>query len=426
MNKYVITREIIKGQEYMISALYDENKKMIEALPEPAHQQSILGNIYIARVENIVQNLNAAFVKISPEEKCYLPLEELKHPIFTKKISAKKDLVAGDELLVQVSRESLKTKEPAVTANLNFVGKYAILTTGNRRLSVSSKLPEDARAHYLELLDEWRRTTASSEEAVCGMEGIIIRTNAAAVTDTEVLAELNELKTRCSAALETAKYKTCYSLIYQPPATHFKHLDDLRQDQLKEIVTDDRSVFEELCTHYRIPKENLMTKGSVSVPVNQIDTSEGIRLRYYDDAALSLSALYSVNSCLEDALKPRVWLKSGAYLIIEPTEALTVIDVNTGKNITKKDVQAHFLKVNQEAAVEIARQLRLRNISGMILIDFINLTEKAAEKELLATFRKELKRDPVPTQLIDMTKLGLVEVTRKKVYRSLHESLSQI
>lgn len=426
----------------MISALYDENRKMVEVLPEPIGQQSILGNIYIARVENIVQNLNAAFVRISPEKKCYLPLEDLKHPIFTKKNSAKKTLVAGDELLVQVSREALKTKEPAVTTNLSFTGKYAVLTTGNRKLSVSSKLSKDVRAHYLELLAARRTKTAISASIsdsiadtsngmtnAAGIKkenewqntGIIIRTNAAVVPDATVLAELDNLKAKCDAILETAKYKTCYSLLYEEPAAYFKQLNDLRLEQLEEIVTDDRVVFEEICAHYHISEEKLMTQGSISVPVNQIDTAEGIRLRYYDDAALSLSALYSVTSILEEALKTRIWLKSGAYLIIEPTEALTVIDVNTGKNIAKKGVQENFFKVNKEAAIEIARQLRLRNISGMILIDFMNLADKDTEGELLSLLRRELKRDPVPTQLVDITKLGLVEVTRKKMRKSLQE-----
>lgn len=442
MNRYVITREQLKGQEYLISALYDSNKKMIEVLPEPAERDdaSILGNIYIARVENVVKNLNAAFVKISPEQNCYLPLEDLKNPIFTKKQSTKKALVAGDELLVQVSREALKTKEPAVTTNLNFTGKYAVLTSGNCKMSVSSKLSKEKRAHYLDLLkilpepegslqqpeeslQQTDNAALESAKALSHEFGIIIRTNAAEASDEAVMAEIQGLSAIFKQLVETAKHKTCYSLLYKEPETYLKHLDNLRQDQLEEIVTDDRKIFEEICQKYYIPQEKLMTGGSVSVPVNVIETDEGIRLRYYDDVTLSLSSLYSIKGSLEDTLKERVWLKSGAYLIIQPTEALTVIDVNTGKNIAKKDVQENFLKVNKEAAVEIARQLRLRNISGIIIIDFMNLTSKEAEAELLSALRAELKKDPVQSQVIDMTKLGLVEVTRKKVRKSLLEML---
>lgn len=432
MNRYVITKEHIKGQKYRISALYDNNKKMVEVLPEHLTdvQSSILGNIYIGRVENVVKNLNAAFVKISPEQNCYLPLEDLKNPIFTKKLSAKKSLVAGEELLVQVSREALKTKEPAVTTNLTLTGKYAVLTGGNHRLSVSNKLHKDVRRHYQELLMEHmpRASKNISGDEACAVNrsekfGIIVRTNAVEVSDEVVLAEIADLKQTYEKLVEPARFKTCYSLLYQQEPAYLKHLSDLRQDSLEEIVTDDRQIFEEVCAKYHISAERLMTSGSVSVPVNEIRTESGVKLRYHDDAAISLSALYGVSSGIEDALKERVWLKSGAYLIIQPTEALTVIDVNTGKNVAKKDVQENFLKVNKEAAVEIARQLRLRNLSGIVVVDFMNLTSKEAEAELMRTFRAELRKDPIPTQLIDITKLGLVEVTRKKVRKSLREMI---
>lgn len=442
MNRYIITKESLRGQKYVISALYDEKRNMIEVRPEPEGAATLLGNIYIGRVENIVKNLNAAFVKISPEQNCYLSLEDLKHPIFTKKVSAKKALVAGDELLVQVSREALKTKEPAVTTNLNLTGTYAVLTTGNRKLSVSSKLSKEQRHHYLELLaklevgtkEEGETETVPPQEdpavkqALPGMHGkrdcgIIIRTNAAEAADEVVLDEICGLAARYRQLTETAVHKTCYSLLYREPASYLKHITDLRQDTLEEIVTDDREIFEEICEKYEIPKEALMTSGSVSVPVNLIELKEHLKICYYEDQALSLSALYSVKAGLENALKERVWLKSGAYLIIQPTEALTVIDVNTGKNVAKKDIQENFLRVNKEAAGEIARQLRLRNISGIVVVDFMNLTSKEAGEELLSVFRAALKQDPVPTQLIDMTKLGLVEVTRKKVRKSLRESL---
>ena len=292
MNRYIITKETFKGQEYRISALYDSNKKMIEVLPEriSEEQVAILGNIYIGRVENVVKNLNAAFVKISPEQTCYLPLEDLKHPIFTKKLSGKKALVAGEELLVQVSREALKTKEPTVTTNLNLTGKYAVLTSGNHKLSVSSKLSKDLRKHYQELLqrlcgtekgileskDEIVQKTAkiagetatnsTNDTESCNLTatlacGLIIRTNAAEVSDDVVVSEIAALKQVYTKLLETARYKTCYSLLYQAEAGYMKHLNDLRQDKLEEIVTDNREIFEKVCARYHIPEEKI-------VPIN--------------------------------------------------------------------------------------------------------------------------------------------------------------
>lgn len=449
MSRYIITRDTIKGQEYLISALYSDKGKMLEVLPERVGGASILGNIYIARVENIVKNLNAAFVRIGPDVNCYLPLEDCRCPIFTKKCSVNKAIAAGDELLVQVSREALKTKEAAVTANLNLTGRFVVLTTGNRRIGISTKLKKEQRERFQKLLKESMRAgTASyadmeelweedggksadlekiSKKAAASEDlseidyGVIIRTNAQNAADEEVLAELKVLSRRLWALKETAVHKTWGQCVFREEAGYYKQLRNLRQAELTEITTDDRNVFQEICGFYGIPEEALMTGGSVSVPVTEVKAGEHICIRHYTDEMVSLSALYGFKTKLEEALRKKVWLKSGAYLVIEYTEALTVVDVNTGKNIAKKNVQENFKNVNLEAAAEIAHQIRLRNLSGIILIDFINLTNPEAVEELLAAFRRELKKDPIPAQLIDMTKLGLVEVTRKKVKKPLHE-----
>ena len=168
---------------------------------------------------------------------------------------------------------------------------------------------------------------------------------------------------------------------------------------------------------------------NVPVPVDQfqVQTAAGaedfLTITYYHDPMLTLSSLYSVKSSLEKALREQIWLKSGASIVLQHTEALTVIDVNSGKNIIKKEMRENLLRINLEAAKEIAYQLRLRNISGIIIIDFINLLAKEDEAVLLKEFRTYLKDDPVKTDLIDMTRLGLVEVTRKKIKKSLRDSL---
>ena len=138
------------------------------------------------------------------------------------------------------------------------------------------------------------------------------------------------------------------------------------------------------------------------------------KLRFYDDASYSLSALYSLETELERALKKTVWLKSGGYLVIEPTEAMTVIDVNTGKNTEKRTAEETYFKTNLEAAAEIAVQLRLRNLSGIIIVDFIDMASSDQKKTLLQTLRNYLQKDPVKTVVVDITALGLVELTRRK------------
>ena len=417
MKKYIITQEKLNTsngeQDFMVSALYDENRTMLEVSLSALDEESLLGNLYIGRVENVVKNLNAAFIRISPEQICYYSMDDYKNPLFTKKVSVKKPLVEGEELVVQVTREALKTKEPAVTTNLNFTGKYAVLTTENQRIGISAKLSKTDRERLKSLAETIEHPDF----------GLILRTNAKDATDEEILAEIQGLAEEWQNLKETAKHKTCYSCLKKEPPAYLREIVNLPTSSVNELITDDRNVFLKLCSNFGITEDDLWTKGSVSVPIDEVNVTETLTLRYYHDSLLSLSSLYSVKSSVEKAIAEKVWLKSGAYLIIQPTEAMTVIDVNTGKNVAKKDIQENFLKINKEAAIEIAHQLRLRNLSGIIIVDFMNLASKEAEAELMSTFRAALKNDPVPTQLIDMTKLGLVEVTRKKVRKSLPEVL---
>ena len=167
-----------------------------------------------------------------------------------------------------------------------------------------------------------------------------------------------------------------------------------------EIVTDEREIYDEL----------------TNVP------PADIQVRFYEDS-YPLVSLYNLETSLERALGKTVWLKSGGYLVIEPTEAMTVIDVNTGKNIEKKSPEETYFKTNLEAATEIAFQLRLRNLSGIIIVDFIDMKEEEHNTELLNAFRQHLNQDPVKTTLVDMTALGLVEITRKKIRQPLHEQM---
>ncbi len=336
----------------------------------------------------------------------------------------RKEISAGDELLVQVEREALKTKEPAVTANLSFAGKYAVLTTANRRLGISSKLSKEQKASYKELLREFD----------CDAYGLIVRTNATGVSDETLVQEIRTLEQEWLDMKENALHKTCYSVLKKAKPSYLEELKNQPEGSIEEILTDDRAVFEAVCMEYGIRKEQFVTGGSVSVPVDQFEipvrnAADGqagnLRLTYYKDPMISLSALYSVKASLEKALRTQVWLNSGASIIIEHTEALTVIDVNSGKNLARKEMRENLLRINLEAAKEIAYQLRLRNISGMVLIDFINLLSKEDEAVLLKEFRSYLRNDPVKADLIDMTKLGLVEVTRKKIKKSLRDSLNR-
>lgn len=399
MNKQIISRfEPIKGCRSAIVSAYIQDNKLTELSLEDEQQSSILDSIYVGKVQNIVQNIQAAFIEIQSGLICYYSLEDLKNPIYTKK-QGKKSLVIGDELLVQVIKEGIKTKAPVVTTNLSFSGKYVILTTGDKKLGVSGKLSAARREELRRLLEPY------CEENI----GVIVRTSAGEATDEQIIEEYVNLKKEVKKLLEQSIHRTCFSKIYTPEPEYVRNLKKSYVNQLDEIVTDDPEIYEILKVYFEEKQPN-----------------EREKLRFYEDNILPLCKLYNLPLQIEDALRTKVWLKSGAYLVIEQTEAFTVIDVNTGKFEGKKNRQDTFLKINLEAAREIARQFRLRNLSGIILIDFINLENPESKKKLLTELEEYVRIDSVKTNVVDMTSLGIVEMTRKKERRSLLEMIKQL
>ena len=391
-NKLIVVRT---GERIM--AYLTENGKVCSISCYSLEQPSLLGNIYVGRVQKVVKNIGAAFIEIEKGFPCYYALDDCENPIYTKKINSPA-MAAGDEVLVQVNKEALKTKPPALTANLNFTGKYLVLTTGMRRIGASAKLDSAAKERLKTLM-------ASVAD---GKYGFIIRTNAGYASEEEILKEADALISLCESMIQKAKYRNCYSKMYQLPAPWLSLLRDT-YDRGLSIVTDDQELY-----------------GQMAEYLQTTHPEDLHRLSLYKDELLPLSKLYSLEKELKDALSERVWLKSGAYLIIQPTEALTVIDVNTGKYESKKKKQDTFLKINLEAAQEIARQLRLRNLSGIIIVDFINMASKEDKETLMSSLKEALRHDPVKTVLVDMTALNLVEITRKKIRKPLAEQIKAI
>ena len=372
------------------------NKECTEISCDIEEERSLIGNIYVGKVKNIVKNIDAAFVEIKKGILCFLPLSEAEDAIFaTPKTNDK--LVVGDELLVQVLKDGVKTKAPVVSTNLNFTGRYFVFTTKRKdELGISNKLSDADRKR----LQAYAQTKADEDF------GMIIRTNAKSATEEELNTEFDYLKSVYEKVVTYGVHKTAFSLLMQDEAPYIKQLRNIRQDELEEIITDDKVIYEQAYEFLKAHQPGDLDK-----------------LRMYDDSSYSLWKLYGLETLLDDATRTRVWLKSGGYLVIEPTEALTVVDVNTGKYEGGKNAESTFVKINQEAAVETAKQLRLRNISGIIIIDFIDMKMEADKLDVLSTLNKELKKDPVKATLVDMTKLNLAEVTRKKVKKSLREQL---
>ena len=392
---------LIEKRENRIRTFFLEDGDIVEIHSAAEEAAGIgshrLGDIYVGKVKNIVPNIGAAFIEIEKGVNCYYDMKDAEASFFTHK-TGKKALCIGDELVVQISREAVKTKAPTVTGSISFTGRYAVLTHGNTRIGVSSKIPKSLRDEYKERLSSFQNDRY----------GIIVRTNAKDVPFQDVLNEINSLKEEYEALFRTASTRKCFSCLKSAPPSYILDLKNVYMDGMKEIIIGDKGLYTGIQSYFQT---ELPDKLSL--------------LKLYDDPAFPLDKLYSTQTILEKALRERAWLKTGGYLIIQPTEALTVIDVNSGKTAAKAGSRTASregaMKVNLEAAREAAKQIRLRNLSGIIIVDFINMESEEDTQQLLREFRFFLAKDPSQTSLVDITPLGLVEITRKKVRRPLYE-----
>lgn len=356
-----------------------------------------VGNIYNGKVQSVSQNIGAAFIDLGGGYLTFLPLAEAREARLTNR-EPDGTLKAGDELTVQIARDPMKTKLAGVTTKLSLAGHYAVVSAVGKRqtpgVQVSAKLDRETQTRFYRM------------EALAGIAKdcrLIVRTNAGTLTDTEpLLREAGELADRMEHILEIAASRTCYSCLYRGKLDYIAFVENAYRTEYDEVVTDLPEIYEALSAACQ---------------------NSGIPLRFYEDSLLPLYKLYSVEVRLKELTEKKVWLKSGGYLVIEPTEALISIDVNTGKYESGRDKEETFYRINREAAEMIALHLRARNLSGIILVDFINLKDKKREAEILAYMRELLKRDPIPARALDMTGLGLMELTRKKVAPSLAEQL---
>ena len=373
---------------------YLENNKAIELFLKSPHSIEI-GDIYIGKVKNIVENIQAAFVEVSPGVIGYYSLKNNTNHLLTQHTNRK--LTVGDEILVQIERGSIKSKAPVLTSHIQIQGDYMVLLGNYHFIGISKKISSS-------LIKEELKTFAG-ELIASGNHGIIFRTEAQHVDKETLRKEFASLLVDYNNIMSTYCMRTCYSKIYGMPRNWLKYVHANNSNDLR-VITDLPDIYNEL-----IPQCTASDKN--------------ISYELYSDTSYPLIKLKSLETQIERATSKHVWLKSGASLVIEPTEALTCIDVNTSKTEIRKKTEDAFLQFNIEAAREICRQIRLRNLSGIIIIDFINLSDKKNEELLLSELKKSASDDPVQTNVVDITPLGLVEITRKRTYRPFHEQLKE-
>ncbi len=401
MRRLVIASVPCGGTE-LWAALLEEEGVCVSF--EPLHQrESLVGRIYAGYVENVLKNLDAAFVRLDKTHKGYLPL---------KKEGAHRP---GDLPLVQVLTDPSRGKPPRLTESLSLTGRFFVLNQKAGTIGISAKIVGAER--------ERLRETASRLTDGFGESfgyGLIVRTQAVSAGEEELAAELNELKGRFDQILTFGTMRKAGSLLYQPDSPFRRVIADF----LRQAGSSDEIIIEgdEMLRRCREEISDCRCLSRDGMPSPLPEESLAF-VRQYRDPLLPLGSLYRFRKTIDEILNTRVWLKSGAYLMIEQTEAFVSIDVNTGKCLAGKEKQETFRRINLEAAAEIARQLRLRNLSGMILVDFIKMKREEERNELIQALDRYVRTDPVPCEVVDITGLGIVEMTRKKIRPPVRELL---
>jgi len=392
------------------AAVLEEGELVEVFIERPVHQR-IVGNIYKGKVENVLPGMQAAFVDIGLERNSFLYVddalpgraevegEEVTSAKPNQKLTIKDVVKPGQEIIVQVAKEPIGTKGARVTRNLTLPGRFLVLMPQVDYIGVSRRIADEKERERLKLLAQKVKPQ--------GM-GLIVRTVAEGAGEEELARDaafLEKLWQRISAKTQGAGAP---SLIHRDLSLVHRLVRDGLDDTVSLFMIDNREEFQRATEVLELHAPHLKD-----------------RLKPYTRTDQSLFDFYGVEMELEKALKKRVWLKSGGYLVIDQTEALTAIDVNTGKFVGTTNLADTVFKTNLEAAKEIARQLRLRDIGGIIIIDFIDMEITDHRQKVIQTLELELKRDRTRANVLGLTQLGLVEMTRKKSRQNLDEAMTR-
>ncbi|MCR5388595.1 MAG: ribonuclease E/G [Lachnospiraceae bacterium] len=391
MSKRLVITRLGLFENRIFSGLFDDHS-LLDLSCTPDNKDAItVGDIYVAKVKQVNNSIDACFVDIIPGFSSYLPFKEIVNPVFVKKQSEKKLISEEDEIIVQVTREPSGVKRASVSTDINITGSFCFVSSGNTVLGVSKKIGKKKESLFKEHFKDLKPDEF----------GLVIRTNAANTEMETVEEEAKSLFTELKKLLSTGVHKNCYSCLKKGLKPYIKDAVGLNTADTECIVTDCEDIF-----------KDLLSAGF-----------EKERITLYKDD-YSLDNLYSFSNQVKRALDNKVFLKSGGFLVIEKTEALWVVDVNSGKTDKKTDKSKSVMTVNKEAALEISKQFKLRAMSGIIIIDFIDMESKEDEEQLTLYMKELLKEDSTAGVVYGMTSLGLMEISRKKTKKPLLEVIS--
>lgn len=390
-------RIAIDVNPYRTRVVLLENGKAAEIYSERSDRSSLVGNIFRGRVRSVLPGMAAAFIDIGQEKNAFFSMSELRHSADADgTVKSPAPLREGQELMVQIIKDPYGTKGARVSTQISLSGHLVVLFPSDGMIGISKNITDDSERERL-------RSIVSGVLPE-GM-GVIIRTAAEGRDEESIQTELEKL------IAEWKQISTAYRGAAAPKCIHREYdlvertMRDLFRSDVARVTVNDRACYDEL---RRIMDE--MEPGSAGKAALRENEPN-----YFETVGIEKQ--------IDEALARKVWLKSGAYIVIDRTEALISIDVNSGKSVSKADLRQTALATNCEAAKEIARQLRLRDIGGIIIIDFIDLDDKDDRDTVVRTLRTEMKRDRTTTVVHGMTALGLVEVTRKKLRENLPASL---
>ena len=376
-----------------------EGRSLIEHyVSRPADDVAqIHGNIYVGKVQNVLPGMEAAFVDIGTPKNAVLYRGDVQYDAEDIVDSEPRieQILKGKQLIVcQVTKNPIALKGARLTQEVSLPGRFVVLIPNSKTYGISKRLPDDVRKRLRGILDRVKPSE----------HGLIVRTAAESATEHELHADMTRLLDQWNAIEAKAAKASGPTLLYREPPLAVRVIREEFNSDYRGVIIDDHQLFEDVHSY-----------------VQAFNPELADRVEYFDPAneGLPIFEKFHVHEQIHKALDRKVWLPSGGSLIIEHTEALTVIDVNTGRNVGTSNLEATVFQNNLEAADEVAHQLRLRDIGGIIVIDFIDMEIKDNRRKVVEAFKTALSRDKTRTQVFDISELGLVEMTRKRIGEGL-------
>ncbi|EXJ12711.1 MULTISPECIES: ribonuclease G [Nitrincola] len=388
-----------------------ENGMPQEIYVERASRRGIVGNIYKGKVVRVLPGMQAAFVDIGLERAAFIPVDEVIDaasgtPGVRHNISIADVIKEGDTLLVQVTKDPIGTKGARLTTHLSIPSRYLVLMPGNPHIGISQRIDDaEERERLRQIMEDL--SSVENPDYKGGDSGFILRTVAEGVSETELRSDLNFLLRLWSRLNEKIAKLPAPSVVYEDLPLHMRALRDMAHSGVERIRIDSRETYQR------------------SVEFAQSLVPEIVEKLEYYPGERPLFDMFSVEEEMERALGRRIELKSGGYLIFDQTEAMTTVDINTGAFVGHRNLEETIFKTNLEAATAIGRQLRLRNLGGIIIIDFIDMTDVDHQRQVQRTLDRVLEKDHAKCKVTGVSELGLVEMTRKRTRESLEQVLCE-